>query len=123
MTYILGFAFRLRRYFRPVKDSSYLCWIRRFPCVACYSTRRIEAAHIGPRGHGQKVSDCLALPLCFKCHQDGANALHKVGPDRFQVLYSLDFASLQAMFNHFYLLQHGRSAKGWEVEQERRAAA
>lgn len=112
----------LRRYIRPAKDSAYLTFIRRFPCVCCCSARRVEAAHIGPRGLKQKTSDCLALPLCFTCHQDGKTALHRIGPEQFQLVHGLDFAALQAMFNRFFFLKTGRYAEGWERELGRKAA-
>ena len=120
---ILEIASTLRRYVRPVRDAEYLRFIRRFPCVACGGSRRVEAAHIGPRGLKQKTSDWTALPLCFKCHQDGPGALHKVGPDSFQASRGLDFAALQAMFNRFFFLRTGHHAAGWEQESERREAA
>jgi hypothetical protein len=119
---ILEIASTLRRYLRPAKDAEYLRFLRRFPCVSCGSGRRIEAAHIGPRGLKQKTSDCLALPLCFMCHQDGKKALHRIGPEAFQAVNGLEFAALQMMFNRFYFLKTGRYAAGWEAEQERRAA-
>lgn len=116
-------ATAIRRYLKPVKDCDYLKFIRRFPCVACGKSRRVEAAHLGPRGLSQKTSDCMALPLCFTCHQDGKNALHKVGPERFQIMHGIEFAALQAMFNRFYWMKTGEYAKGWETEAERRKAA
>ena len=124
MSYILSIAAgAIRRYLKRVKDPDYLAFVRKFPCVACGSARRIEAAHIGPHALSEKSDDCSALPLCFSCHQDGKNALHKIGPERFQAVHGIEFAALQAMFNHFYLLRRGKFAAGWEVEQERRRAA
>ena len=120
---VLEIASRLRRYIRPVEDSAFLSFVRKFPCCCCYSTRRVEAAHIGPRGLKQKTSSFTTLPLCFQCHQDGANALHKIGPENFQAVHGLDFAALQQMFNHFFFLKTGRYAEGWEAEAERRKAA
>jgi len=120
---ILEIASTLRLFVRPVKDSGYLAFVRRFPCVCCGSSRRIEAAHIGPRGLKQKTSDFTALPICFACHQDGPGALHKIGPEAFQRLQVLDFAALQAMFNGFYFLKSGRYAAGWQAVEERRKAA
>ena len=116
-------ATAIRRYVKPLKDSAYLRFIRRFPCVSCGSSRRVEAAHIGPRGLGERTDDCSALPICFTCHQDGKDALHKIGPERFQIVHGIEFSSLQAMFNRFYFLKTGTYAKGWEVEAERRKAA
>ncbi len=113
----------VQRCFKPVKDRYYLNFIRRFPCVACGSSRRIEAAHIGPRGLRQKTDDFRALPLCLVCHQTGPDALHVIGPERFQLVHGLEFAALIGMFNGFYFKKTGRYAGGWEVEVERRKAA
>lgn len=123
MNTVLGIASVLRRYVRPVKDSGYLRFVRRFPCVGCGSARRVEAAHIGPWGLCQKTSDCTALPLCFACHQGGKRALHRIGPEQFQLIHGLDFGALQATFNRFYWLKTGSWAKGWEREEERRKGA
>jgi len=82
----------------PIKCPAYLRFIRTLPCCACGSTLRIEAAHIGPRGLGQKVDDKNALPLCFWCHRE----LHEVGPVEFATKYGVDFPALIAKWNHFY---------------------
>jgi len=119
---VLEIASVLRRYVRPVEDSAYLRFIRLFPCVCCGTARRVEAAHIGPRGLSQRTSDFTALPICGKCHREGPTALHRVGPEAFQSIHGLDFAALQVMFNRFYFLKTGKYAAGWEVGQERRAA-
>jgi hypothetical protein len=120
---IWGIASTLKRFRRPVKDRSYESFIRRFPCVACGSARRIEAAHIGPRGLSQKASSFTVLPLCAACHQEGNGALHKLGTERFQIERGIDFAALQAMFNHFYFQRTGAYAEGWQNELEARKAA
>jgi hypothetical protein len=60
----------LQRFSKPVRDSAYLAFVRRFPCVGCGSSRLIEAAHFGPHGIGQKASDLDALPLCRACHRE-----------------------------------------------------
>lgn len=123
MNRVFGIAGILRRYHRRVEDSAYLVYIRKFPCVSCGLARRIEAAHIGPHGISRKTDDCTALPLCSICHREGPGALHQVGPAEFQKACGLDFAALQVMFNRFFVLKYGRSAAGWEREQERRRAA
>ena len=123
MSHILAIAeTAIRQYFKPAKDPVYLRFIRRFPCVACGKSKRIEAAHIGPRGLGEKTDDCTCLPLCFLCHQDGPRSLHRIGPVDFQAVHGLDFAVLIGMFNHFYFLKTGAWAKGWEREERRKAA-
>jgi hypothetical protein len=123
MSYIFEIAkTALQRFTKPVKDSAYLKFVRCFPCIACGSTRRVEAAHIGPHAYSERSSDFTALPICFDCHQGGKEALHKIGPERFQLLNGIEFSAMQAMFNRFYFLKTGKHAQGWESEQERRAA-
>lgn len=123
MSFVWEIASKLRQYRKPSRDRSYLAFIRRFPCVGCGSARRVEAAHLGPRGLSQKASDCLALPLCAACHREGPGAIHKIGPERFRERHGIDFAALQEFFNHVYFLKFGEHAKGWIVEDERRKAA
>jgi len=123
MSHVYQLATTFRRYFKPVLDAPYLSFIRKHPCVACGSARRIEAAHTGPRGLGQKSASFLALPLCPACHRTGSHALHKIGPEQFQIVHGIDFAGLIAMFNRFYCLKTGKYAGGWELEEERRKAA
>jgi hypothetical protein len=53
---------------KPVRNPEYLKFIRKLPCSACGSTRRIEAAHTGPHGMSQKASDLQCIPLCDRCH-------------------------------------------------------
>lgn len=123
MSFVYAVRAILRNYSKPVKDVPYLIFVRHFPCVGCGSSRRIEAAHIGPRGLKQKTSDCTALPLCFDCHQGGNKSLHKIGSELFEIQRGLVFADLQSMFNHWFFLKHGRYAAGWVEEEERRKAA
>lgn len=100
----------LIRFMKPKRDSEYLKWIRRFPCIGCGGTRRIEAMHTGPHGMGQKSADDTALPGCHSCHRTGPNALHKIGPVRFQEVHHLDFDALRTMFQHMYELKKGKAA-------------
>lgn len=110
MSHTYAIASVFRRYFKPVKDATYLAFIRKFPCVACGATRWIEAAHTGPRGLGQKADDSAALPICANCHRLGPKALHKIGPEDFQLRHDIDFASLIVMFNGFYEGKRRRAA-------------
>lgn len=86
----------------PERDWRYLKFIRQFPCVGCGSTRYIEAMHTGSRGLGQKAADRDALPGCPKCHRTGLEALHKIGPLKFQEVHRIDFAELRTMFQRIY---------------------
>lgn len=55
----------------PARDSGYLAFVRSKPCVACGSTRNVEAHHWGwaKKGLGEKVSDYRTIPLCAEHHQ------------------------------------------------------
>jgi hypothetical protein len=79
---------------KPVRDPAYRAWIRTFPSVISKSRRRIEAAHTGPHGFGQKASDlnCVALT------KDEHSELHRLGPQRFQALHCVDFAELTVQY-------------------------
>ena len=91
---------------KPIKSPAYLRFLRRLPCAACGGTRRVEAAHCGPRGLGQKRDDKDALPLCMTCHRE----LHELGPLAFQGKYALDFAALIAKLKHSARMASLRSA-------------
>jgi hypothetical protein len=87
----------------PERDWRYLRFIRQFPCVGCgRSGRGVEAMHTGPHGLGQKADDRQALPGCPACHRTGPNALHKIGPVRFQELHRISFPDLWVYFQGMY---------------------
>lgn len=74
------------------RDTTYLKWIRRLPCIACLATneltqtfRQIEAAHVRagypadgwrPTGMSEKPSDRRTVPLCREHHREGPKAQH-----------------------------------------------
>ena len=97
--------------YRPsviVRDERYKAFLRGFPCVGCGTMRKArEAAHIGPHGLSQKASDLDCLPMCGECHRSGPQALHKIGPVKFQEKRGIDFAALARIFRRFYRLKHG----------------
>lgn len=95
---------------RPVDDPRYRAWIRTFPCVVCGSARRIEAAHTGPRGLGQKSDSKKCLPFCFGCHQDKPDSYHKIGPVAFAAKHQLDIPNLIAQFNELWAIREARRA-------------
>jgi hypothetical protein len=109
--------YQITAYFKPGKpqpperNEKYLAFIRRFPCVVCGEWRRIEAAHFGPHGIGQKASDKLTLPLCQEHHRTGKHAYHKMRPSDFATIHGIDVASLQGYFQDV-----------WEMKQRRKAA-
>jgi hypothetical protein len=86
----------------PVLDEAYKRFIRTLPCCVCGSTRRIEAAHFGPRGLGQKSSDRYTLPLCRRCHQTNPTSYHRLGPVKFAALHFLDPWKLIEYLNRWY---------------------
>jgi len=82
----------------PITSPAYLRFVRTLPCCACGARRSIEAAHIGPRGLGQKRDDKDALPLCKWCHRE----LHELGPVEFTQKYPVDFPTLILKWNAFF---------------------
>lgn len=87
----------------PERDWQYLRYIRTYPCVVCTASgRKVEAAHVGPHGLGQKASDLQSIPLCSRHHRTGQDSLHKLGPVKFQATHRVDFAALTTMFQAFY---------------------
>lgn len=99
--YAVASSFRYRPA-TPERDWKYLKFIRQFPCVGCGATRSIEAMHVGPHGLSQKASDKDTLPGCAKCHRTGPNALHRVGPVKFQEQHKICFADLILYFQGMY---------------------
>lgn len=82
-----------------MRARSYLQFVRAQPCAVCGTTRRIEAAHTGPRGLGQKTSDFSSIPLCVRHHRTGVDSLHASGPLRFSEIHGLDVPALVAELN------------------------
>ena len=81
---------------KPVRDPAYLAFIRSLPCAVCPRTPpRVEAAHVGRRGLGQKCSDREAIPLCSLHHQEQ----HRIGLKQFAGDYELDIPFLIEQLN------------------------
>jgi hypothetical protein len=91
---LMGVAARAYESLKPVRDDAYLRWIRSWPCLVCSTRRRIEAAHTGPHGIGQKASDTSCIPLCAEHHAE----LHR-GVLDFQERYRIEIPDVVAMFN------------------------
>ena len=84
----------------PPRDWKYRAWIRSLPCVACNSTRYVEAAHTGrDGGMRQKSSDYSCVSLCAVCHRVGPRSYHWIGKDAFEKLHKLNFARLVKRLN------------------------
>jgi len=84
---------------KPVLSPKYLAWIRTQPCLVCGSIRRIEAAHTGPHGLGQKSPDTSAVPLCAAHHRTAKDSYHRLGPRRFAEIHNLDLAAIVRRLN------------------------
>lgn len=106
------------------KDPAYLEWVRSLPCIICvgldtlqrvllfgfkYSSR-VESAHVGLRGLGQKCSDRDTIPLCAEHHRTGEHAHHVLGK-RFWAHHRIDRDALVAELNKQYdSIQQRRTA-------------
>lgn len=91
---------------KPVRDPEYRRLIKRLPCVACLRTWRVDPAHTGPHGTGQKACDLKCIPLCRKCHQK-----FDASPYTFAERHALDIPALIARLNSFYeMLKSKRAA-------------
>ncbi len=87
---------------KPVRDAKYLKFIRRLPCIVCFSSRRVESAHFGAHGLSQRSSDLDALPLCRWHHQTGPKSYHRIGARAFIALHRLDVRKHQERLQEFY---------------------
>jgi hypothetical protein len=89
-------------------DKEYLAYIHTLPCAVSgtgirYACRgRITAHHAGTRGLMQKADDRTAIPLCEWHHQEGPDAIHKLGK-KFWKHHGLDKDLLISLLqsNHF----------------------
>lgn len=86
------------------RDSAYLGWIARAPCVACLVTGRglkygVQVAHLRMASHAhgkrdtggaEKPSDIWTTPLCPSHHQHGREAQHVMGERRFWEWLAVD---------------------------------
>ena len=86
----------------PIRDEKYKTFIRKLPCCACGSRKRVEAAHFGPHGISQKASDRDTLPLCRKCHRTSPISYHELGPAKFALAHKLHPKKQIAYLNQWY---------------------
>ncbi len=105
-------------------DREYLDFIRSCPCCVCTryhheeairlframgllyvvpQRTRSEAAHVGPRGLGQKSNDRETIPLCNRHHRrtGGRESYHVLGK-RFWTYHNLDRAALIAGYQRLF---------------------
>lgn len=91
------------------QNPEYLAFIRTFPCIlnglqetesgrVHVCSGRIEAAHTGMRGRGQKAADETALPMCVRAHRTGKDS-HHAGSRVFWWRWGLDREKLVQKFN------------------------
>ena len=63
-----------------------------------------EAAHTGPRGLGTKSPDESCIPLCSEHHRTGRDAIHVLGPRRFEDLHGFVVVDLVKRLNDVWSL-------------------
>lgn len=84
-THVLARFVEHPRALPPLRSAEYRGWVRSGPCVCCRrsSPVRIDAAHFGPRGVGQKTDDVRVVAVCRDCHrfQTDNGYLPLDGPD------------------------------------------
>lgn len=96
------------------QNPKYLAFVRCFDCVlkgllirgplfgtvigGHVCSGKIEAAHTGRRGRGQKAADETALPMCSNGHRTGKYSHHKLGKN-FWSFWDLDREKLVQSFN------------------------
>ena len=113
-------------------DDPYLKWIREQACAVCellsirrsqFSFLKIEAAHVGERGMGQKCPDRQAIPLCIEHHTQGKHSYHR-NARGFWAHWKLDRFELIEGFNARYEEETGIPRKPIrnESQQEKEIA-
>ncbi len=55
------------------RSEEFLAFVRTLPCSVPNCNRQSEPHHAGPRGLGEKVHDCLSIPLCRGHHEEAHN--------------------------------------------------
>jgi hypothetical protein len=80
---------------KPIRSKERLAFIRSLPCCVSGRTDRVEAAHVGRRGMGQKSSDFETIPLNVLYHREQ----HRIGLRAFCRTYSLNLDELLTMLN------------------------
>lgn len=130
---------RLKSHARPQKrvlrfggipqNPAYLAFVRVNQCIlfglkvrsgklagkyAHVCSGKLEAAHAGRRGRGQKAADETALPMCTNGHRTGIHAHHK-GTATFWGIWGLDKAKLIAKYNALARESGIQLAEGFSV--------
>lgn len=94
-----------------VECKAFLDFVRRRRCCVCGENPPSQAAHLRagcpergkrPTGLGERPDDRWAVPLCARCHLDGAGAQHRSGEERFWRRVNIDpFAAAAALYEEF----------------------
>jgi len=85
---------------KKYRNIKYLQWVSERPCLLCMSDP-CQAHHITTaelRGFGQKVSDNLTIPICYKHH----HLLHMTGEKTFWSKLGIDPKPLTKIFFSAY---------------------
>jgi hypothetical protein len=97
----------------PERNPAYLAFIRSLQCVCCSGgvlRNRLdweitEAAHVGPRGFGQKCSDRETIPLCPGHHRLNKDSHHNT-QRHFWMIHELDRDELIADLDKRFAADH-----------------
>jgi hypothetical protein len=100
---------------KPERDPKYRAWVRGWTCVVCRLTaelgslfdKRVEAAHMGPRGLSQKSSDYTCIPLCPRHHRTGNDSAHRLGK-KFATHHGINIRKIQAELRRAYRKERPR---------------
>jgi hypothetical protein len=86
-------------FFRPIRSTEYLEWIRTMPCVITGSFP-VDAHHaVGKHGRGEKASDFGVIPLARELHME----YHDKGREYFENKYNVDITELVLNYLHRYI--------------------
>lgn len=113
-----------RRYVVPAEILAYWDWIRTQPCAVCGVRWRIEAAHVGLRGLGQKCDGWEILPLCQAHHAQGfPDSHHELGKG-FWGFHGLErYAAIRKYWRLYGLAYPGSAARVGDGAGDIRRAA
>jgi len=69
--------------------------------MSLWNIRRVEAAHVGEHGLGQKCSDRETVPLCATHHRTGKDSHHVLGK-KFWAHHGLNRDAIVKDLNRLY---------------------
>ncbi len=74
---------------KPYRSAAYLAAVRGLGCVICGAPASAHHSRAGC-GMGQKAGDHHAYPLCRNHHQDGTDAVHRLGRRAWEQRFGLE---------------------------------